>query len=144
MKKIDDIIINKVESIKRCVAATRDNYFLDQENFTEDFIRQDAAILNIQRACEQAIDLSNHIVKLLKLGVPNEARDSFKLLCKNNIIDQNLAEEMGKMVGFRNLAIHEYQEIDIEIVKAIIEKKLDQLLKFGEIIISNNQLVTLQ
>lgn len=135
MKEIDDIIINKVDSIKRCVATARDNYFADKEGFINDFIRQDAAILNIQRACEQAIDLANHIVKILKLGVPNEARDGFKMLYRKNIISSETVVEMGKMIGFRNIAVHDYQELDIEIVVEILEKNLDQLLEFAELIL---------
>ena len=139
MKKIDDIIINKVESIKRCVAATRDNYFLDQENFTEDFIRRDAAILNIQRACEQAIDLANHLVRKLDLGIPNETRDSFSFLNRAKIIDRNLAENLEKMVGFKNLVIHEYQRINIQIVIDVIHKRLPDLKNFCEIILKLNK-----
>ncbi len=144
MKEIDDIIINKVESIRKCVSAAKNNYFADKNDFLENFVRQDAAILNIQRACEQVIDLANHIVRVLKLGAPNHARDSFRMLHDKNIITKEMMDEMGKMIGFRNIAVHAYQEIDIKIVVLIIETKLDNLLKLADLILSRHDDFILQ
>ena len=47
----DDVLINKAATIERCVARAREEYFRDPGSFGTDFTRQDAAILNIQRAC---------------------------------------------------------------------------------------------
>lgn len=35
------------------------------------------------------------------------------------------------MTGFRNIAIHDYKEIDEEILKEVIEKHLNELLEFA-------------
>jgi RecB family exonuclease len=60
---MNDIIINKVQSIQRCIERAREEYSLAGDNFSNDYSRQDAAILNITRSCEQAIDLANHVIK---------------------------------------------------------------------------------
>lgn len=54
---LDDVLINKAVTIERCVARARKEYLRDLASFATDFIRQDAAILNIQRACEAALDM---------------------------------------------------------------------------------------
>jgi hypothetical protein len=53
----DDILINKAATIERCVARAREEYQRDPAGFAEDYTRQDAAILNVQRACEAALDM---------------------------------------------------------------------------------------
>jgi uncharacterized protein YutE (UPF0331/DUF86 family) len=79
---VNDILINKASSIERCVNRVREEYTKAGANFATDFSRQDAAILNIQRACEAALDMGQHIVRSQKLGVPQSARDVFTLLSK--------------------------------------------------------------
>lgn len=139
MRNFDDVLINKVSSIRKCVARAREEYQSGKENFANDFMRQDSSLMNIQRACEQAIDLANHVVKLRKLGVPNEARDSFEFLSRDKIIEPELAEKMAKMIGFRNIVIHEYQKLNIDIVIVVIEKNLDDVLKFAEVILAQQK-----
>lgn len=55
----DDVLVNKAATIERCVARAREEYAKDPGTFATDFTRQDAAILNIQRACEAALDMGN-------------------------------------------------------------------------------------
>lgn len=74
----DDVLLNKAATIERCVA--REGYTADPVNFSTDFTRQDAAILNIQRACEAALDMGQHLIRREKLGIPQSARDVFTLL----------------------------------------------------------------
>lgn len=135
MKNFDDVVINKVTSIRHRIARAREEYGSNKADFLANFTKQDAAMLNINRACEQAIDLANHIVKLRGLGVPNEARDSFTLLAKAQIIEENLEEKLHKMIDFRNLLIHEYEDLNIDIVAKVIEKNLDDLLLFADVVL---------
>ena len=132
---MNDIVINKIQSIQRCVERAREEHKAAGINFSKDHSRQDAAILNILRACEQTIDLSNHIIKTRKLGIPTSSVESFELLAKKQIISLDLCENLKNMVGFRNKAIHEYQRMEINIIKDIIEKRLNDLLKFTDIIL---------
>ena len=85
---MDDVIVQKTKSIEKCVARVEEEYRLAGESFYEDFTRQDAAILNLQRACENCIDLANHVIRKNKLGVPESSRGSFDLLIQNEIIDE--------------------------------------------------------
>lgn len=139
MKNFDDVLINKITSIRKCVARAREDYVFDKKGFFANFTQQDSVILNINRACEQAINLANHIVKLRKLGVPNEARDAFNFLVKVKIIDEELAQKMRKMIGFRNISIHEYEKLNIDIVVSVIEERLDDILRFADVILDQQK-----
>mgnify|MGYP001250354647 CR=1 FL=1 len=128
----NDIILAKTESIERCLKRIREEYEPHRDNFNQNYTIQDSVVLNLQRACELSIDLAMHIVRLKKLGIPKQSRDAFNLLGENNIIDNDLAEKLGNMVGFRNIAIHEYRKLDLEIVKSIVEKNLHVFSDFAQ------------
>jgi uncharacterized protein YutE (UPF0331/DUF86 family) len=132
---IDDIVINKIQSIQRCIQRAREEYH-KADDFANDFSRQDAAILNITRACEQAIDLANHILKQYKLGIPNSSSDSFALLASQSIINNVLFEKLRRIIGFRNIAVHQYQALQLQIIQSIITTGLDDLLVFTDNIIA--------
>ncbi|MEI7990722.1 MAG: DUF86 domain-containing protein [Chloroflexota bacterium] len=124
---MNDILVNKIQSIQRCVERAREEYDKSPGTFDADFTSQDAAILNILRACEQAIDLANHIIKLNKMGIPNSSVESFDLLQRKHVISKDLAEKLKNMVRFRNLIVHQYDKLDIEIVKSVINNNLADL-----------------
>lgn len=127
----DDVLLNKAASIERCVARVREEYATDPNSFATNFTRQDAAILNIQRACEAALDMGQHIIRRESLGLPQSARDVFTLLAQAGWIGESLAESMKRMVGFRNVAVHEYQALQLPITLNIITHHLDEFAAFS-------------
>lgn len=129
---MNDIVINKIQSIQRCIQRAREEYQSDPEGFEDNYSRQDAAVLNILRACEQAIDLANHTIKAHKMGIPTSSGESFDLLRKRYVIAPGLSEKLKKMIHFRNTIIHQYQKMDVEIVKSVIGSGLDDLIEFGD------------
>lgn len=128
---VDDVLINKAASIERGVARARQEYDKDPISFASDFTRQDAVILNIQRACEAALDMGQHLIRRERLGVPQSARDVFELLAKGGWVSAQLLSSLKNMVGFRNIAVHEYQTLQLPITVAIITKHLDDFLAFS-------------
>ncbi|HDZ56534.1 MAG TPA: DUF86 domain-containing protein [Pseudomonas xinjiangensis] len=132
---LDDVLINKAATIERCIARAREEYAKGAETFLTDHTRQDAAILNIQRACEAALDMGQHLIRRDRLGVPQSARDVFTLLAEASWIDVQLAERLQKMVGFRNIAVHDYQALQLPIVVAIITGHLEDFLGYSRILL---------
>jgi len=124
---MDEVILNKCESIRRCIKRIEEDF---DEEFEENYTKQDAVILNIQRAIQQSIDLGAYVIKKKKLAIPKSSREIFEILEKEKIIDKNLSENLQKMVGFRNLAIHEYTKIKLEIIEYIIKERLFDLIEF--------------
>lgn len=135
----NDILINKAASIERCINRVREEYTKAGTGFTTDYSRQDAAILNIQRACEAALDMRQHIVRTKQLGVSQSARDVFTLLAHANLIENTLAETMKRMIGFRNIAVHDYQALLLPIVENIIANHLDDFVSFSKQLLQHKQ-----
>lgn len=129
---MNDVVVNKIQSMQRWVRRVREEYELAGGDLGSDISHQDAAVLNISRACELAIDLANHTVKSRQLGIPNDSRESFQLLEEAGLIPSLLSQRLQAMVGFRNVAVHDYRRLDLGIVHSIIARDLDELLAFAE------------
>lgn len=129
---MNDVLVGKIASIQRCVKRAREEYYGDPEGFDLDFTRQDAALLNVLRACEQAIDLANHAIKSHKLGIPTSTAESFDLLQRAGVIDAALASSLKRMVRFRNILVHQYQHLEMAMVREAITVGLDDLVRLGD------------
>jgi uncharacterized protein YutE (UPF0331/DUF86 family) len=79
------------ERIERCLARIREEYAGDKKNLTANQTKQDAIILNLQRACETSIDLAIYVISQRRLCMPQDSRDAFALLQTAGIILAELA-----------------------------------------------------
>ncbi len=123
------VIINKYESIQKCIKRIEEEYEGNIENLY-DYRRLDPIVLNLQRACEAAIDIAMYIVSNRKLGIPQTKKDAFMKLEENHLISKEVSSKMQKMIGFRNIAIHDYKQIDEEILADVIQNHLTDLIDF--------------
>ncbi len=130
---VDDVVLNKVETIERCLQRIHEEYQGRTENLRSNQTKQDSIILNLERACQAAIDLAMRLVRIKKLGLPKESREAFDLLLAKQMIDPSLCKKMQGLVGFRNTAIHNYKKLDLDIVEAVIQKHLNDFTQFGKI-----------
>jgi len=130
----DDIILNKSETIKRCIARINEEYEGKPENLN-DYRRQDSIILNVQRLCEASIDIATHYIRKNKLGIPQTSKENFEILEKNNVITEELSLRLQGMVGFRNIAVHDYQALNLKIVERVVEEYIYDSLKLARVIL---------
>lgn len=128
---MDDIILNKAAIIERCLKRVREDYTGYEAEFETNFLRQDAILLNLQRACEASIDLAAHVIRQKKLGLPQASKDMFILLQEAGLIDAELSKRLQSMIGFRNIAVHNYQKLNLAIVRHLIENRLVDLQSFS-------------
>ena len=124
-----DVYLNKKRSIEVCLARIIEKYD-GREETLRNLDRQEIILLNLQRVCESVIDLAMHIVADRNLGVPQDSRDAFRLMEKADLLGAELSERMQNMVGFRNIAIHQYQELDICILHRILDEHLGDFEAF--------------
>ena len=132
---MDDVLINKIAIIEKCLKRIKEEYVGFEKEFDINYTKQDSIILNLQRACEASIDLAARLVKMNNFGIPQKTRDVFNLLEENKLISKKISENLQKMVGFRNIAVHDYKSINLEIVRSIIENKLVDFIGFTKLII---------
>jgi uncharacterized protein YutE (UPF0331/DUF86 family) len=127
----DDVLLGKALTIERCVRRIRLKYVGHEASFEADYDLQDIVIWNLQRACQAAIDMASRMLRLDGLEMPAYARDAFGLLAQHGSLPMHLADSMAAMVGFRNVAVHDYRRIDLAIAQALVENHLGDLLTFS-------------
>ncbi|MDP2433201.1 MAG: DUF86 domain-containing protein [Pseudomonadota bacterium] len=128
---VDDVLLNKAAAIERCLRRIREEYVGHETALEVDFTRQDAIVLNLLRACEAAIDMAMHAVRRRGLGLPQDSRDAFALLGRAGLLPDALMARMQAMVGFRNIAVHDYQSLSLPVLRAILNSHLDDFQNFS-------------
>jgi uncharacterized protein YutE (UPF0331/DUF86 family) len=114
----DDVSFNKAAIIERCLNRVFEVWAEDRDLANPTHL--DSVILNLERACQAAIDLGMHVVAQQRLGMPQDSADAFALLARAGHLQQPTAVSLAAMVGFQNVAIHEYQRLDLSIVRDIL------------------------
>jgi uncharacterized protein YutE (UPF0331/DUF86 family) len=127
-----EVIGVKLESLRRCVQRIEDKTPETAETLLEDNDLQDIICINLERAVQISVDLASHIIADSDMPAAGSMRESFEQLCKLNLISDELAVRMKKAVGFRNVAVHAYQEINWKIVYAIITTRLSDFVDYAK------------
>lgn len=110
------------------------NVTLENLGEKDNSIFTDATKHRVQVAIEVVINIAEHIVASLNLGKPEFAKELFPLLAKENIINEELAKQLGNAVGLRNILVHLYMEVDLSILADAATKDLDDLRDFAKAI----------
>ena len=124
----DDIILNKAGIIEGCIQRIREEYAANPS--LDDYTHTDALTLNIERAYQASIDLAMHIVAQQHLGIPQSRGQAFSLLRRAGFITEKHEQAMRGVSGFRNIAIHQYQDLDPEALRYIAEQGWKTLQEF--------------
>lgn len=120
-----DVIIAKVSSLTTCLDRIKELRARRSELQQRDF--RELLELNLQRATQVTIDLAAHVVASERWGVVEEVSKNFTVLRERGLITEELETSLRKMVGFRNVAVHQYLDLDFEVVEYVTEHKLDDL-----------------
>jgi len=129
-----DVVTAKIATIDRClqrIAVTRG----ERRAVLLPVEVEDIVVVNLQRAVQAAIDLATHVVTTEQYGLPDSVAAFFAVLERHGVIGPDLADRLRRMVGFRNIAVHEYEALDPEIVEAIVMRHLGDLRAFSASIV---------
>lgn len=128
---MDDVVVRKLDTVSRCLVHVAENTPPSLEHLLDDYRIQDVIVLNLERAIQACVDIGLHIFSLRNERVPDSMSKTFDGLQRMKIIDANTAKSLKAAVGFRNIAVHAYQEIDYAIVYSICTKRLDDFRDFA-------------
>lgn len=124
-----ELVAKKLAFIETCVRELRT---LARPERIADDVREERFVEHtLQLAIQAALDVGSHIVSDERLGEPETSRDVFRLLAKTGFIPPPLSGRLEQMAGFRNVVVHLYQEVDLGIVRDVVENHLGDLLDFA-------------
>ena len=137
-----DLILAKASSVKRHLNRVIEKRHTDLQTFLQDIDRQESILFNLQMAIQNCIDIAAHIVSDEGMGVPGSTNEMFYLLEENEYLNNELTEKMVKAVGFRNLIVHEYGNIDLEQVFEVAQEDIRDLNDYLVLIFKSLGLVS--
>ena len=124
------IVAEKLESLRRCVRRIEEKRPSAPEALLGDYDLQDILVLNLSRAVQLCVDIAAHLISDLEIPLPNTMGNTFDSLAQAGLLETRLAARLKKAVGFRNVAVHNYEAIDWNIVYAISK---DHLSDFSDL-----------
>ena len=123
-----DLVAKKLAVVETCVRELRT--LARPERIADDLREERFVEHTLQCAIQAALDVGSHIVSDDRLGEPETGRDVFRLLGKAGMLPADLAGRLERMAGFRNVVVHLYQDVDVAIVRDVVENHLGDLLDF--------------
>ena len=129
------VIDDKLERLRRCIQRIEHKRPALLADLVADYDLQDIRSVNLERAIQLCVDIAAHIIAAREISAPTTMAAAFESLQVLQVLSPELATSMKKAVGFRNIVVHNYQEIDWEIVFNICHHKLDDFRAFAQAIV---------
>ena len=103
---------------------------VSRDQFVNDWVLRSMAERALQVAAELMIDIAERVIALREAGPVATAGDAVKRLVDLKVLGS--AEPYLSMVRFRNLLVHQYEEINPSILYDLATGRLDDFRKFRE------------
>lgn len=129
---MDKMIVNKkLDSLYRCINRIEEKCPADAAELKTNIDLQDVIVLNLSRAVQLCVDIAAHTLSASNQPAPNSMSEAFQRLAEMQLINNPLADRLKKSVGFRNLAVHNYHDLNWDIVFAVASKHLVDFKEFA-------------
>lgn len=130
------VIDQKLESLRRCLKRIEAKCPAQAEALLTDLDLQDILSLNLSRAVQLAVDMGAHIIAQLEVPAPGTMGQTFDLLADQGVLDRALAQQLKRAVGFRNIAVHNYDAINWYMVHSIASDHLSDFSRFATAVVT--------
>ena len=134
-----EVIAQKLESLRRCLRRIETKCPKDAATLMTDIDLQDIIALNLSCAVQICVDIGSHIIAGMDVTPPDTMGQTFDILAQQGFLQIDLASSLKKAVGFRNIAVHNYESINWEIVYSILRFHLPDFLEFARIVAMRNE-----
>jgi uncharacterized protein YutE (UPF0331/DUF86 family) len=109
---------------------------LSYEDYAENRILRGYVERTLQVCAQICLDVGGHLIAELALRVPADSRDVFAVLSEEGIIPDALLPDLTRMVGFRNLIVHDYARIDDRLVYTVLREHVNDFARFAAAVVA--------
>ena len=127
-----EVVEQKLESLRRCLRRIETKCPVDAATLAADIDLQDIISLNLSRAVQLCVDIGAHLIAGKDVPAPDTMGQTFDLLGQTGLLNATLATNLKKAVGFRNIAVHNYEAINWQIVHSIVKYHLADFAEFAK------------
>ena len=129
------VIDQKLESLRRCLVRIQEKFPACADELQTNLDLQDIIALNLSRAVQLSVDIGSHIISTMNMPAPETMGQTFEILAQQNILPAHVADQLKKSVGFRNIAVHNYEAINWQIVHSIVSEHLQDFTEFAKAVV---------
>lgn len=133
-----DVIEQKLESLRRALRRVEERCPEDAIALAKNIDAQDILTLNLTRAIQLCVDIGTYLISLTELTPPETMGETFDTLSQLGVINTELAKRMKRAIGFRNIAVHNYEAINWNIVYSIARLNLPDFEEFARAVVRWN------
>lgn len=129
-----EVVEQKLESLRHCLRRIEAKCPADAQTLANDVDLQDIVVLNLSRAVQVCVDIGAHLISGMEVPPPDTMGQTFDLLAQSGVLTAALASSLKKAVGFRNIAVQNYEAIDWHIVHSIAKNHLADFSEFARVV----------
>jgi len=129
-----EVVEQKLESLRRCLRRIETKCPTDAATLVTDIDLQDIVTFNLSRAVQICVDIGAHLIAGMEVPPPDTMGQTFDLLMQEGVLNNGLASSLKKAVGFRNIAVHNYESINWNIVHSIVKHHLADFSLFAKVV----------
>ena len=130
-----EIIRKRLNSLDEYLSFLENARRYSWEEFSGDPERYGSVERFLHLCLEALQDMGNHVIADLQLGFVNRSRDIPTILADQGWIDEGLKEKWIRMIGFRNILVHEYLDVDRRIVYEVLQNRLEDLRQVRDVFV---------
>ena len=132
-------ITRKLEILKKCVDYLESWREVREIDLESNYELKSAIERNLQVAIDVVLDIGEIIISVNALKRPENYREVILILGEADILPREFAEEFAVSAGLRNILVHLYDEVKIQILCDILENKLENFSTFADYIVTYMQ-----
>ena len=130
------VVLRKLSELGTYYGQIKEFADINIDNYKNDWKTQRIVERTLQIMIETCTDIASHIISDRGMRPPTTYADTFRVLLENNIINSEMFATMEKMAKFRNVVVHQYEEVDAEIVIVILKRHLKDFDRFRDVILT--------
>ena len=129
------MIVRKLSDLDVYLNQIREFSDISLEAYLSDWKTRRVVERTLQIMIEACLDIAGHLISDRRLRTPTGYADAFKVLNENGVIDDAMLGVMEKMAKFRNIVVHQYEDVDAAIVLLILKNHLPAFSAFRDAVL---------
>jgi len=132
----EGLILRKLADLEEYLEQLKEFQGVTLDAYLSDWKTQRIVERTLQMMIETCADIAGHIISDKGFRIPKSYADTFRVLEDNKVIEPDLLQNMVKMSKFRNVIVHQYDNVDAEIITGILRNNIHDFVEFKDCIVT--------
>ena len=131
----ETLILKKLSELEQYHRQIQEVRNVTVNEYRSDWKKQRIIERTLQMMIETCVDIAGHIISDSGFRLPDSYADSFRVLYEESVLSEKTCHTMENISKFRNVIVHQYDQVDAEIVVGILQKHLEDFNEYQKAIV---------